>query len=79
MPIAPSGMALVHLADGSVTHANENAIAVAVTQYAKAHKSFNPNMKILGFENSCHGNSMLTLSVSDAKVNEHNVPTHDYP
>ena len=36
-------------------------------------------MKILGFENSCHGNSMLTLSVSDAKVNEHNVPTHDYP
>jgi 4-aminobutyrate aminotransferase/(S)-3-amino-2-methylpropionate transaminase len=34
---------------------------------------------VLGFDNSSHGNSLLTLSVSDAAVNTGNIPTHDWP
>jgi hypothetical protein len=37
MPIAPTGMTQVHIADGSVTSANESAMKVALKHYAAAH------------------------------------------
>lgn len=80
MPVAPSGMARVHLADGSVTGANETAINLARETYAKNHnKSDVSNMSVLSFSNSSHGNSIATLSVSDPAVNSNNYPTFNWP
>lgn len=36
-------------------------------------------MRILSFSNASHGNSIATLSVSDAAVNTNNYPTYDWP
>ena len=79
MPIAPSGMVQVHIADGSVTDANESAMKLALKHYAAAHNRDAKSLKVLGFDNASHGNSMLTLSVSDDAVNVGNIPTHDWP
>jgi len=78
MPIAPSGTAQVHIADGTVTNANESAICLAMQHYAETHNR-SGNLKVLGFENASHGNSIATLSVSDDAVNVGNIPTYDWP
>jgi len=67
MPIAPAGMSNVTLCDGSVTGANEGAIAHAMSTYAQNHGR--KAGSVLGFENASHGNSVATLSVSDSRVN----------
>jgi 4-aminobutyrate aminotransferase/(S)-3-amino-2-methylpropionate transaminase len=77
MPIAPAGMSNVTLCDGSVTGANEGAIAHAMTTYAQNHGR--KAGSVLGFENASHGNSVATLSVSDSRVNTANSPTFDWP
>jgi len=80
MPVAPSGMGQVHLADGSVTNANETAMNLALSTYARNHnKNDISSMKVLGFTNASHGNSIATLSVSDPAVNSNNYPTYDWP
>ena len=80
MPVAPTGMAQVHLADGSVTDANETAMNLAIETYAKNHnKTDISSMKVLSFSNASHGNSIATLSVSDPAVNSANSPTFNWP
>jgi 4-aminobutyrate aminotransferase/(S)-3-amino-2-methylpropionate transaminase len=36
-------------------------------------------MRVLGFSCASHGNSIATLSVSDARVNSRDLPTHNWP
>lgn len=80
MPVAPAGMSQVHLADGSVTDANETAMNMAIQTYAKNHnKSNTSSMRVLSFSGASHGNSIATLSVSDPAVNTNNYPTYNWP
>jgi 4-aminobutyrate aminotransferase / (S)-3-amino-2-methylpropionate transaminase len=80
MPIAPPGMTQVHLNDGTTTQANESALTVALLKYADLHGIKDvSNLCVLGFENGYHGNSVSTLSCSDARVNLQEVPTFDWP
>jgi 4-aminobutyrate aminotransferase / (S)-3-amino-2-methylpropionate transaminase len=80
MPIAPPGMNQVHLNDGTTTQANESALTVALLQYAKNHGVEDlSNLCVLGFENGYHGNSIGTLSCSDARVNLQDAPLFDWP
>lgn len=79
MPVAPSGMDQVHLADGSTTTANEVAISTAIMKYAMDHKVDYQNLSVLGFENASHGKSVATLSCSDDAVNHSGLPTYDWP
>ena len=80
MPIAPPGTRQVHLGNGSITDANEQAIAVAFHKYGKTHGLTDlTKLCALGFEHGYHGNSIPTLSCSDANVNSRNVPTLDWP
>ena len=80
MPVAPTGMSQVHLADGSVTDANETAMNMAIQTYAKNHnKNDVSSMRVLSFSGASHGNSIATLSVSDPAVNTNNYPTYDWP
>lgn len=72
MPVAPPGMTQVHLNDGTTTQANESALTVAILKYANDHKITGDalnNLSVMGFENGYHGNSISTLSCSDAGVN----------
>lgn len=66
MPHAPPGMNQVHLGGGSsATEANELALTVALNHYAKEHNHTDMRtLSVLGFDNSYHGNSNLTLSCS---------------
>lgn len=73
MPIAPEGMSDIHIGDGSITYANESAISVAISKYAKDHNKQPENLCALGFENGYYGNSVTTLSCSDPSVNTNNV------
>ena len=68
MPIAPPGHSQVHLADGSSTAANETALTMAIIKYLKSTNKKVPlsNISVLGFGKSCHGDSITTLSCSDA-------------
>jgi len=79
MPIAPSGSNQVHLADGTITSANETAVSVALMTYAMKHGRDYKNLTVLGFENGSHGQSVAMLSCSDARVNNTNVSTYDWP
>jgi len=80
MPVAPAGMASVHLSDGSSTAANESAITQCMLKYALDNKLKNGNdLQILGFTNASHGNSVATLSASDPRVNAKGWPTYDWP
>ena len=79
MPVAPSGLDQVHLADGTTTAANEVAISTAIMKYAMDHKTDYQNLSVLGFENASHGQSVATLSCSDDAVNRTGLPTYDWP
>ena len=80
MPVAPSGLSQVHLSDGSSTTANEVALSTAIMAFAMRHKKDNySSLSVMGFEGASHGQSVATLSVSDAKVNVAGVPTYDWP
>lgn len=80
MPVAPSGMTQVHLSDGSATSANDVAIATATFHYAMKNGSETlANYSVMGFEGASHGQSVSTLSVSDAAVNVQGLPTFDWP
>jgi len=79
MPVAPTGHSQVHLSDGSITSANESALATALTHYAIQHKREYSSLSVLGFENGTHGQSVATLSASDPSANHLNVPTYDWP
>ena len=60
----------MHLSNGSITSANEDALATALTKYAKDHNINEvSSLSVLGFENGYHGNSVHTLSCSDKAVN----------
>ena len=80
MPVAPAGLSQVQLADGSSTTANEVALSTAIMTFAMRHKKSNySDLSVMGFEGSSHGQSVATLSVSDAAVNTGGVPTYDWP
>jgi len=80
MPVAPTGLNQVHLADGSSTTANEIALSTAIMQFAMANKKENyADLSVLGFSKSSHGCSVATLSCSDAQANVGSVPTYDWP
>ena len=70
MPIAPEGMRQVYLTDGTMTHANEAALLLAIAKYAR-DQGINDvsSLCVLGFENGYHGNSIGTLSCSDTSAN----------
>lgn len=80
MPVAPLGLNQVHLSDGSSTTANEVALSTAIMSFAMQNRKENySDLSVLGFSNSAHGNSIATLSCSDAAANAANVPTYDWP
>lgn len=80
MPVAPPGHNQVHLTDGSSTTANEMALSTAITHYAMRNGMQNyGNLSVMGFEGASHGESVATLSVSDAAVNAAGVPTYNWP
>lgn len=50
MPVAPEGLNQVYLCDGTMTHANESALLVGISKYARDHKvSDASNLCVLGF------------------------------
>jgi acetylornithine/succinyldiaminopimelate/putrescine aminotransferase len=70
MPSAPPGSTQVSLHDGSITVANEQALQVALIKYARDNGVTDiSKLSVLGFENSFHGNSVITLSASDRNAN----------
>ena len=80
MPVAPSGLNQVHLADGDSTTANEVALSTAIMQFAMQHRKDNySNLSVLGFSKANHGCTVATLSCSDPAANATNVPTYDWP
>uniref|UniRef100_A0A7S3FX22 Uncharacterized protein n=1 Tax=Strombidium rassoulzadegani TaxID=1082188 RepID=A0A7S3FX22_9SPIT len=80
MPSAPEGLIHVHVGSGSSgTEANELAINAALNHYAKEHGKSIENLVVLGFNNSNHGSSTVTLSCSSADVNTEEVPTLNWP
>jgi 4-aminobutyrate aminotransferase-like enzyme len=71
MPIAPEGLTQVCLTQGAATEANDAAIMNAVTSFAKKNNiSDLSQVKMVGFNNGSHGNSLATFSVSSKGVNE---------
>jgi len=80
MPAAPKGLMQVHFGGGSsATEANESAIAVALTQYSKAHGKSVNKLCVVGFDNSHHGSSTATLSASSERANPNNLPAFSWP
>ena len=82
MPVAPAGTNSIHLADGSVTSANELAMSTGIMHYAMQHgkdMADYQNLCVMGFGSGSHGTSVATLSVSDPEVNLHNLPTYNWP
>lgn len=59
----------MHLNDGTTTQANESALAVALIKYAAHHKKDDAsNLCVLGFDYGYYGNSFLTKSISDPRI-----------
>ena len=80
MPVAPKGMVQVHLGGGSTgAEANELALAVALKQYAKAHKIDVGKLCVMGFDNSNHGQTTGTLSCSSTDANPDKMPAFPWP
>ena len=80
MPVAPTGLCQVHLADGSSSGANELALSTAIMQFAMANRKDNyADLSVMGFSKASHGCTVATLSCSDAGANMGNVPTYDWP
>ena len=77
MPIAPEGMTQVHLSD-SATSANDAAIGIALFRYAMKNKKKYQNLTVMGVEGGCHGESVSTLSCSDAAFRK-GLPVYDWP
>jgi len=80
MPSAPKGMQQVHVGGGNTAdEANELAMAVAMEQYSKSHNVEMNKLCVVGFNNSHHGNSTATLSVSSTNANSNNLPAFPWP
>jgi 4-aminobutyrate aminotransferase/(S)-3-amino-2-methylpropionate transaminase len=79
MPIAPEGMQTVYLADGSVQGANQTALELAINKFSKERRVPAEDVCVMGFQHGNHGNSVETLSCSDASNNSQGVPTHNWP
>jgi 4-aminobutyrate aminotransferase/(S)-3-amino-2-methylpropionate transaminase len=70
----------VHLNDGTTTQANESALTVALLKYAKTHKREDvSSLCVLGFDYGYFGNSFMTKSISDPRVNLSNLDLYDWP
>lgn len=77
---APSGLKQVHLAAGSCRgQANESAISIALQAVAKRYGKQVSDYFVLGFDNSHHGNTKVSLSASSETANTGNVETHNWP
>jgi len=80
MPIAPAGMSEVHIGEGTISKANEQAITLAMGKYAQDHNiADSSSLSALGFENGYYGNTKVTMSCSDPHVNTQGMPTFDWP
>ena len=79
MPASPRGLNSVHMADGTITGANEAAVANAFKTYAASHNRDVSGLVALGFEKGYHGGSFAMLSCSDAAVNLAGVATAQWP
>lgn len=77
MPVAPAGHTQVHLTDGTLTAANENACSTALMTYAMRHKRDYSSLCVLGFQSGTHGNSVAMLSAGDSALNQS--ATYDWP
>lgn len=79
MPVAPQGMTQVHLCDGSATDANDAAISTALMHYAMRNKADYKNLTVMGLSGASHGDSIATMSCSDAHFRSANAPTYEWP
>ena len=80
MGTAPNGLVQVHLGGGNTgAEANELAMSVALQQYASHHNKPMSDLFVLGFDNSHHGDSTATLSVSSAEANPNGLPAFPWP
>lgn len=81
MAAAPSGQYHVHIGTGdSGTEANELAINAALNHYATQHGVADlSSLSVLGFDNSNHGTSTVTLSCSSEDANHQKHPTLNWP
>lgn len=80
MEAAPVGLKQVHLTKGSCsTGANEAAISVALQAVAKRNGKQASDYFVLGFDNSHHGKSKVTLSASSDAANTSNQETLNWP
>lgn len=80
METAPQGQVQVHLGGGSsAAEANELAMSVALGYFAKANNKDVSDLYVLGMDNSHHGSSTATLSVSSADANPNNLPAFPWP
>ena len=78
---APKGLNQVHLGGGSTaSEANELAMSVAFKKFAANHGiSDMSSICGLGFENSLHGTTTATLSVSSTEANPSGLPAFPWP
>ena len=80
MPAAPFGLNQVHIGGGNTAaEANELAMSVALEHYSKAHNVALNKLCVVGFNNSYHGSTTATLSVSSADANCHGLPAFPWP
>lgn len=54
-------------------------MSVALEHYSKAHNVALNKLCVVGFNNSYHGSTTATLSVSSADVNCHGLPAFPWP
>ena len=77
MPIAPPGMTQVHLSDSS-TNANDAAIGIALFRYSQKHNRPYKSLTVMGVQGGHHGDSISTLSCSDASFRK-GLPVYEWP
>ena len=80
MPAAPNGLNQIHLGGGSTAaEANELAMTVALQNFSAQSGKAVKDLYVLGFDNSHHGSTTATLSVSGAAANPHKLPAFPWP
>jgi 4-aminobutyrate aminotransferase/(S)-3-amino-2-methylpropionate transaminase len=70
MPLGPDGMGNIHFSDDGQSGANESAINVALSKYAKMHGVNNADLKVLSFEGAFHGRGINMAQINDPSLRE---------
>lgn len=69
----------MHLGGGTAAESNELAMSAALYHFAKANNKQLSDLYVLGFDNSHHGSSTATLSVSSSRANPDSLPAFPWP